>query len=88
MSNVTIVAAAMEKFGATVSLPRPARHHTIIHMLADNGVQTPVTGKQGFLTSEGEFVDRYEARKIALASGQVTEDKLHHHLQLFSEDLW
>ena len=39
---------------------------------------------QGFLTNENRFVDRYEAAKIALASGQIKEPIE----KLFSEDVW
>jgi hypothetical protein len=39
---------------------------------------------QGFLTNKDRFVDRYEAAKIALASGQIKEPKE----LLFSEDVW
>lgn len=38
---------------------------------------------QGFITSEGNFVSREEAAKIATAAGQVSNINF-----LFSEDLW
>lgn len=42
---------------------------------------------QGFLTSTGRFVDRKEAAKIALASGQI--EKLNYsNKELYSEDLY
>lgn len=42
---------------------------------------------QGFLTSTGRFVDRKEAAKIALASGQI--EKLNYSdKELYSEDLY
>ena len=41
---------------------------------------------QGFVTSEGKFVDREEARKIAEAAGQGQLPL--RRLELFSEDLW
>ena len=68
-----------------VSAPRPYRHHDIIHSLYQRGVKQ--SGKiQGFLTSDGNFVDRKEAAKIALRSKQIT--KLEYPPNLFSEDLW
>ena len=42
---------------------------------------------QGFLTSEHKFVNRKEAAKIAIASGQVSKDILH-SCNLISENLW
>jgi hypothetical protein len=64
------------------------RHHDIIRELVRLGRETPIKGEQGFLTSTGRFVDRIEARKIALACGQIEEGKSHHKEKLFSEDLW
>jgi len=42
--------------------------------------------KQGFLTSNERFVDRYEARQIALDAGQCNEKNVPY--QLYSEDLY
>lgn len=42
---------------------------------------------QGFVTSSGRFVDREEAAKIALESGQIEELK-YSKTKLFSEDLY
>jgi len=39
----------------------------------------------GFITSEGRFVDRAEAREIAIKAGQVKDTEFP---QLYSEDLW
>lgn len=45
--------------------------------------------KQGFLTSEGRFVDRREALQIALKAGQVNKDmKTIRHNELISENIW
>ena len=41
---------------------------------------------QGFLTDDGYFVDRYEAKKIAQKANQIVEET--NLLQLFSEDIW
>jgi hypothetical protein len=43
---------------------------------------------QGFLTSEGRFVDRKEGLKIAIESGQVENKTISESSQLFSEDLY
>lgn len=60
-----------------VSLPRPARHHDIIHGLAALGFPTPVRGQQGFLWACGDFKDRERAAKLVGHEGLLT-----------SEDLW
>lgn len=88
-----ISAAAIEHNGKVVSLPPPARHHTIIMELSAAEellvpVATPalVRGRQGFLTSTGRFVTREEARDLAIRSGQCPQPR--HGTMLFSEDLW
>lgn len=63
------------------------RHHEIISMIVRHMGIRPVTGKQGFVTNEGRFVDRKEAARIALEAGQVKELKSGSG-ELFSEDLW
>jgi hypothetical protein len=83
-----IVAAAIN-FGAIISLPQPARHHTIIQTMdlemgLEGTLATPQT--QGFVTSTGRFVNRVEAFYIAWKADQlISETK---GPQLYSEDLW
>ncbi|OJH53448.1 hypothetical protein ATN81_18815 [Agrobacterium pusense] len=83
------IAAAAIQFGATISLPPPARHHTIIQtmdaqMNIDGAVATPQT--QGFITDKGRFVNRVEAFYLAHKAGQITSGTT--GPQLYSEDLW
>lgn len=63
----------MEKvmFAAEDFLSRDALHHAT----------------QGFLTSEGRFVNRVQARQIAHLAGQDPRTTGNHR-DLFSEDLW
>lgn len=79
------------------------RHHNIIAVLPENtklemcsqrssqlNIDWPVDNPdiiQGFITSTGRFVDREEAAKIALESGQINELKYSKN-KLFSEDLY
>lgn len=79
------------------------RHHNIIGVLPENteskitierakelNIDWPVDNTditQGFVTSTGRFVDREEAAKIALDSGQINELK-YSKTKLFSEDLY
>ena len=81
-----IKAAAILLDNVIISLDPPARHHNIIYKLAAEGFPTPIKGIQGFITDEGDFVDRREAANIALAVGQC--EKLMAPPNLFSEDLW
>ena len=84
-----IVAAAIQIQGVTISLPRPARHGTVL-AAADWYLKTsPGQEVQGFLTSTGRFVNRIQARHIADIAGQNPgHSGGRHNPELFSEDLW
>ena len=96
-----IIASAIRFNGAVHSVPRPGRHHDVIRHIVDTNpaIQT-VGGEQGFIAgdgaSQGRFVDRLEARKIAEAAGQIIagrrdKDGVPYVAQddtLFSEDVW
>lgn len=74
--------------GVIHSLPRPARHHHILHAMI--GLDRSLS-EQGFVTSDGTFVDRPTAMEIALAAAQVKRRKGltdYDGPELFSEDLW
>lgn len=64
------------------------RHHDIFHRFPDELSESD----QGFYTSRGRYVDRYEGMKIAYEAGQVTADVAldvnHKFNKLFSEDLY
>lgn len=65
------------------------RHDRIgLAMLKAKACKRPYPGgpAQGFVTSEGKFVDREEARKIAEAAGQGNLPP--RYIELYSEDLW
>lgn len=86
-----IVSAAIKYNGLILSLERPARHHDIIHKF----VSFVGSGEQGFLTSDGRFVDRKEARGISEEADQIIESEIvdgvprrRIHPLLFSEDVW
>lgn len=68
--------------GCIVSMERPARHHHILN--AHGGL---ADGEQGFLTDEGRFVDRVDARFIAEKSRQIVRE-VGNIYELFSENLW
>lgn len=86
-----ITAAAIWAVGsdAPTWLPPPKRHHHVIRVLAARGFgpSAVIPSRQGFMTSEGRFVDRVEARRIAEAAGQLLRSKLPGN-KLFSEDVW
>jgi hypothetical protein len=94
-----IIAAAI-KFGNMVChLPKPNRHHDILHQLhgrTESGFEG-YDMEQGFLTDKGEFLDRSEAMQHCLKNGQVLGRRIellkhsptnYNGFELFSEDLW
>lgn len=86
MSKPGIIAAAvLSKDGEVYHLLPPARHHNILHFFGKG-----IDGTQGFLTSDGTFVDRSSALEIARNAGQLKPRLLgqYNGPELFSEDLW
>lgn len=81
-----IVAAAISHNGLICTMPQPARHHHIIHTLHRSEYSLPVSSEEGFLTSEGRFVDRKKAAELSIKAGQI--DQLRWPPYLYSEDLW
>jgi len=79
-------AAIRDHDGIIFSIDRPARHHDVIHKMVKMGRPKPITGDQGFILSDGRFVEREEAAQIALAAGQC--QTLTAPPRLYSEDLW
>lgn len=85
MLKEKIVAAAYNYHGMIFT---GSRHYRIIQDIAavfGEGVINDKPKDDGFMTDRGRFVKRREARDIALAAGQITEE---HRGVLYSEDLW
>lgn len=97
MPGETIERAALRTpAGVVYDLPKPGRHHDVIAHMADNGVGA-WDCDQGFTTSEGRYVDRFEAMDIARAAGQLLavqtdpdgiDIRREPSDRLFSEDVW
>jgi len=92
-----IVAAAIRINGVVCAVEKPGRHHDVIHRLAGAFDKRPIVGVQGFVTSAGRFVDRFEAARIATAADQILPVDgsdgvaIKRDLiggRLFSEDVW
>lgn len=84
----TIVAAAIQYEGVTISLPKPARHAQVMHSCEAFMKDMQIGAScQGFLTSEGRFVNRVQARHIAFIAGQEPKSTGGDR-DLYSEDLW
>lgn len=84
----TIVAAAIQFDGVTISLPKPARHGQVLHAAEFLSQEELAHACQGFLTSEGRFVNRVQAKQIAhIAKQPIVREDLHGR-DAFSEDFW
>lgn len=83
MTREIILAAALRERGLILTMLPCARHADIIGRAALLGM---ADYECGFLTSGGRFVDREEAARVALASGQVT--RLVRPPGLYTEDVW
>lgn len=85
-----IIAAAIKRGEIVFFISPPARHHTILHAL-DKSVYRPKDiiqpHEQGFITDEGKFISREEAKELVKTNGQKTIAD-YNSTQLFSEDLW
>jgi len=87
MTPHTVAVAAIRAMdGKVFSVPRPGRHHDVIALMVKEGYPIPVRGLQGFLLSNGEFVGRLMAARIAKEAGQIKDTQW--PPQLYSEDLW
>jgi hypothetical protein len=76
-----IVSAAIQERNSK-KVHTGTRHVDIIRLVIMAGMMEEFD--EGFLTSEGTFVDRYEAARIALESGQIKRPTE----KLRSQDLW
>ena len=79
--------------GEVYWLPRPARHHSVIHSLVKlRRWQTARNGEQGFVTESGEFLDRRRGMLHAIQFEQLLNPpelgRLGNGEILYSEDLW
>lgn len=87
-----ITHVAIKYRGKTYSLPAPNRHGHVIGVIADeNGVGIRGEDIQGFLDSNGYFLNRSEAYELALENKQLKRDpdpKFYQGTDLYSEDLW
>jgi hypothetical protein len=83
----TIEGVGIEVKGRLYTLPRPNRHHHIIHKVYQETSEQVITDSQGFVTSKGRYVLREEALEIARNAGQLLPCHFH-KTQLFSESVW
>jgi len=82
-----IETAAIQYLELVFTMPRPNRHHNILHKMTDLGMTKAAHEFQGFFTSFGRYVDRVEGLKIAIEANQI-KTKNGNPEVLYSEDIW
>lgn len=87
-----IIGVAIQYDGVTFRMPRPARHHDVIRMIASlNAVGIAGPDVQGFITNHNRFLNRTDAFDLAVQSGQLdpeSDARNRKRKALYSEDLW
>ena len=87
-----IVGVAVFFDGICWKLPKPNRHHDVIRLIKTiNGIGINGPDIQGFYDSEFNFLNRRDAYRRALQTGQLKRDpdpKKYQGQDLYSEDLW
>lgn len=82
-----IIGAAIALNDKVYWLPRPYRHHNVLHAIHHHFGEVG-EHKQGFMTSTIRYLDRSAALMLAKNNGQLLPDEPVHAGQLFSENLW
>jgi hypothetical protein len=89
MERIVGVAIRLPVLDTTISMPAPYRHHNIIKSLDRLNIKFDQRWEQGFITSEGRFVNRTIALHMVLDENGV--QKIIGPIrgkQLYSENLW
>ena len=73
--------------GRVFSVSRPGRHNAVFAKLKELNIIPPKDHIQGFILSDGTFVDRAVAYGVAISAEQIHSDKPRLE-ELFTEDLW
>lgn len=82
-----IKGAAARYEGKTYWVEAPFRHNHVINKICEElDITSCHTREEGFVLQDGTFVNREEAAKIAVTSGQI--EKTQWGIELYSEDLW
>ena len=87
MSTKVEKAAITAEDGKVFSVDRPGRHNHVIALMVEKGYSKPIKGNQGFLLDDGTFVERIQAKEIAIQANQLLP-RASRLKELFSEDVW
>ncbi len=75
--------------GWVISMGAPGRHSDLISEMNIAGIKRIENCEQGFVTSMGRYVNRWQALRVAFHAGQVPIAILQNiNRELMSEDVW
>lgn len=77
--------------GTVYSLPKPNRHHNVIHHIVETTGEKFVDAygeNQGFLDDQGRYLTRRQALIVARKAGQLLPHREVVQEMLFSENVW
>jgi hypothetical protein len=63
------------------------RHCNCFETIHEMGIRRPFVDEQGFVTDEGNFLTRHQAKVYAERCGQIKAGEGQYR-ELYSEDLW
>jgi hypothetical protein len=85
--SLKITGVAIKYNNTVYALPKPNRHHNVIHSIED------ISGphEEGFILDDGTFLGRRAAMQLAKENGQLNRrsgENFYQGPDLYSEDLW
>jgi len=87
--KITLAAIRVIGPGNRIAFYFGKRHGDVIQEIPHyEKVERIAQDDQGFWTNLGRFVDRVEARAIAITAGQIDADTRSKNKPLLSEELW
>lgn len=85
--NRIITGVAIKQGDMIHSLPKPKRHSDVIIKMIMSGNYRMVEEQQGFVCNDGSFLNRTDARTLAVENGQIRKSDAS-KTSLQSNDLW
>jgi hypothetical protein len=94
-SSLFVAAAAIKREDGSVwYVEPPERHHHVIQKMVkalnwkQGDPRVTLNSAQGFLLSDGSFVNRTRAKVVAIKAKQLLPRANADRIELFSEDVW
>lgn len=88
-NKIDIITVAIKFNDLIFTMPKPNRHPDVLHQMHKLGIKifNNISITEGFLTSEGHFLNRLESYEYAMKY-DLCNDIPEFEGVLYSEDLW